>query len=143
MIETLITLLLVALIFLLVYYCVSLFMGGRPLQIVGIILGLLFLLYALRALKVITVLGVLFGLVGCASIISTASDSHPNRDHVPVLPGSEAKMMTGTYTDVDLDGWLNLPRGAGAFKRNSGVIVRMARPSAISTRVPMDGCSGI
>ena len=48
MIETLITLLIVALVLVLIYYVVGWFITGRPLQIIGIILGLCFLLYALR-----------------------------------------------------------------------------------------------
>jgi hypothetical protein len=61
-------------------------------------------------------------LAGCASAVSQFSDGHPNRDHVPVPPGSRAVMMTGSYADADMDGWLELPRGAGAFRHNNGII---------------------
>jgi hypothetical protein len=122
MIETLIYLLAVGLILWLVYYLVGMFMSGQPLTIVGIILGLLFLLYALRTLKILAVVGLSLWLMGCASVVSQVSDGHPNRDRVPVPPGSRAVMMTGTYEDDDWDGWLELPRGAGVFKRNNGII---------------------
>jgi hypothetical protein len=65
-----------------------------------------------------------FCLFGCASVVNWASDGHPNRDRVPVEPGSRAVMITGTYADADWDGWLELPRGAGPFRRNSGVIMK-------------------
>lgn len=122
MIETLIYLLIVALVFVLVYYCVGLFLGGKPLQIVGIILGLAFLLYALRALRLLGAIMLSLWLFGCASVVSTISDGHPNRDHVPVPPGSRAVMLTGAYSDDDMDGWLKMPRSAGFFKRNNGII---------------------
>lgn len=48
MISALITLLVVVLIAYLVWYCVGLFITGKPLQIIGIILGLMVLLYALK-----------------------------------------------------------------------------------------------
>jgi hypothetical protein len=41
-------LLIVALVLVLIYFVIGMFITGRPLQIIGIILGLLFLLYALR-----------------------------------------------------------------------------------------------
>jgi len=52
MITTLITLLIVALLLVVIYYVVGMFISGRPLQIIGIILGLLFLIYALRLFNV-------------------------------------------------------------------------------------------
>jgi hypothetical protein len=52
MINSLLILLIVALVLLIVYYLVGLFIQGRPLQIVGIILGLLLLLYALKLFNV-------------------------------------------------------------------------------------------
>ena len=60
---------------------------------------------------------------GCASFVSSLTDGHPNRDTIPVVPGSTAVMLTGSYTDHDLDGWLRVPRGAGAFRRNNGIVV--------------------
>lgn len=65
---------------------------------------------------------ILIALQGCASVVSTFSDGHPNRDQVPITPGSRAVMLTGTYADADWDGWVTLPRGAGAFKPNNGII---------------------
>jgi hypothetical protein len=50
MITTLITLLIVGLVLYLIFWVASKFIQGVPLQIIGIILGLLWLLYALRAL---------------------------------------------------------------------------------------------
>ena len=50
MITTLIYILIVGLICYLIYFLVGKFIGGTPLQIIGIIIGLLFLLYALRML---------------------------------------------------------------------------------------------
>lgn len=61
-------------------------------------------------------------LFGCASVVSTISNGHANRDRVPITPGSRAVMMTGTYADADWDGWVELPRGAGAFRHNNGLI---------------------
>ena len=52
MLTSLITLLIVALVLLVVYYLVGMFIQGRPLQIIGIILGLVLLLYALRLFNV-------------------------------------------------------------------------------------------
>jgi hypothetical protein len=52
MIGTIITLLIIGLLLALVYYVVSMFISGKPLQIIGVILALIFLLYALRALGV-------------------------------------------------------------------------------------------
>ena len=124
MIEALITILVVALLLFLIYYIVGMFMGGRPLQIVGIILGLLFLLYAIRMLRILTVVGLSLWPLGCASVASTLTNGHPNRDRVPVEPGSRAVMMTGTYDDIDRDGWLDLPRGAGPFVANNGIVLR-------------------
>ncbi len=48
MITTLITLLIVALVCVIIYFVVGMFITGKPLQIIGIILGLVLLLYGLR-----------------------------------------------------------------------------------------------
>jgi hypothetical protein len=53
MIQTLIILVIVALILALIYYAVSIFVGGKPLQIIGIILALVFLLYVLRTFNLL------------------------------------------------------------------------------------------
>lgn len=50
MIQTLIVLLILALVLYLIYFVVGKFIQGTPLQIIGIILGLVFLLYALQQL---------------------------------------------------------------------------------------------
>ncbi len=52
MIAILITLLIAALILYLIWYICGMFIKGRPLQIIGIILGLIFLLYALQSLGI-------------------------------------------------------------------------------------------
>ena len=52
MITTLITLLIAGLILYVIFYIVGLFIKGQPLNIIGIILGLVFLLYALRAFNI-------------------------------------------------------------------------------------------
>jgi len=46
-------LLIVALILWLVWYIVGMFLPGKPHQIIGIVLGLIFLLYAMQALGVL------------------------------------------------------------------------------------------
>lgn len=53
MIETLITLLVVALVLVVVYYVVGMFITGKPLQIIGLILGLVFLLYVLKSFNLL------------------------------------------------------------------------------------------
>jgi hypothetical protein len=52
MLASLITLLIVALVLAVIYFVVGTFISGRPLQIIGIILGLVLLLYALRLFNV-------------------------------------------------------------------------------------------
>jgi hypothetical protein len=52
MIATLISLLIIALVLYLIWFICGMFIKGQPLQIIGIILGLIFLLYALQALGV-------------------------------------------------------------------------------------------
>ena len=52
MITLLIHLLIVALVLWVIYFLVGQFIQGRPLQIIGIILGLVLLLYALRLFNV-------------------------------------------------------------------------------------------
>jgi hypothetical protein len=52
MITSLITLLIAALVLVVIYYLVGMFISGRPLQIIGFILGLVLLLYALRLFNV-------------------------------------------------------------------------------------------
>lgn len=53
MITSLITLLIVALILVVIYLVVGMFISGKPLQIIGLILGLLLLLYALRLFHIV------------------------------------------------------------------------------------------
>jgi hypothetical protein len=55
MISTLITLLIAGLVLYVIYYVVGMFIKGQPLNIIGIILGLVFLLYALRSFNVIAI----------------------------------------------------------------------------------------
>ena len=55
MISTIIMLAIVGLVLYLVYYFVGMFVKGRPLQIIGVILVLIFLLYALNALHVFVI----------------------------------------------------------------------------------------
>lgn len=53
MITSLITLLITGLVLYVIYYVVGMFIKGQPLNIVGIILGLVFLLAALRSFGVV------------------------------------------------------------------------------------------
>lgn len=53
-VASLISLLVIALVLVVVYYVVGMFITGKPLQIIGLILGLVFLLYALRSFGVLT-----------------------------------------------------------------------------------------
>ncbi len=55
MITTLITLLIAGLVLYVIFYIVGMFIKGQPLQIIGIILGLVFLLYALRAFHIVAI----------------------------------------------------------------------------------------
>ena len=55
MITTLITLLITGLVLYVIYYIVGMFIKGQPLNIIGIILGLVFLLSALRAFNVVAI----------------------------------------------------------------------------------------
>ena len=55
MITTLISLLVAGLVLYLIFYVTGMFLRGRALSIVGIILGLVFLLYALRAFNVVSI----------------------------------------------------------------------------------------
>ena len=55
MITTLISLLIVALVLYVIYFVTGMFIKGRPLSIIGVILGLVFLLYALRAFHVVSI----------------------------------------------------------------------------------------
>ena len=48
MLTSLLTLLIVALVLCIIYYVVGMFIQGRILQIVGIIMGVILLLYALQ-----------------------------------------------------------------------------------------------
>jgi hypothetical protein len=53
MLHTLLILLVVALILALIYYVAGMFIQGRPLQIIGAILALIWIIYALSALNLI------------------------------------------------------------------------------------------
>jgi hypothetical protein len=53
MINSLIILLILALVLYLCYFVVGKFIQGTPLQIIGIILGLVWLLYALQTLGIV------------------------------------------------------------------------------------------
>jgi hypothetical protein len=55
MISTLISLLIAGLVLYVIYFIVGMFIKGRALNIIGIILGLVFLLYALRAFHVVAI----------------------------------------------------------------------------------------
>lgn len=50
MLQTLIVLLIMALVLYLIFFVAGKFITGTPLQIIGIILGLIWILYALNAL---------------------------------------------------------------------------------------------
>lgn len=52
MITSLISLLIAGLVLYVIFYIVGMFIKGMPLQIIGIILGLVFLLYALRVFNI-------------------------------------------------------------------------------------------
>lgn len=53
MIASLLLLVIVGLILYLIYYVLGLFIPGRPHQIIGVILALIFLLYCIQALGLI------------------------------------------------------------------------------------------
>ena len=53
MLTTLLTLLIVGLVLVVIYYVAGMFLGGNILNIVGIILGLVFLIYALKAFNLV------------------------------------------------------------------------------------------
>ena len=55
MITILISLLVAGLILYVIYYITGMFIKGQPLNIIGIILGLVFLLYALRSFNVVSI----------------------------------------------------------------------------------------
>ena len=55
MLSSLISLLVAGLVLYIIYFVVGMFIKGRPLNIIGIILGLVFLLYALRAFHVVAI----------------------------------------------------------------------------------------
>ena len=54
---------------------------------------------------------------GCAAVIKG------KRDRVPVPVGTKAVMTTGTYDDFDRDGFVEVPRGHGFLKGNSGIVL--------------------
>ena len=51
----LLSLLISGLILYVIFYIVGMFIKGRPLQIIGLVLGVLFLLYALRVTHIVTI----------------------------------------------------------------------------------------
>lgn len=55
MVSILISILLAGLVLYLIYYVARMFFKGQPLNIVGIILGLIFVLYALRTAHLVTI----------------------------------------------------------------------------------------
>ena len=57
---------------------------------------------------------------GCASVVSSVGDGHPNRKEMPLTPGATAITLAGTYPDSDGNGIVKIPRGAGAFRPNTG-----------------------
>ena len=63
MIQTLIVLLVMALVLYLIWFVAGKFIQGTPLQIIGIILGLVWLLYALSALGIALGVGFLVGII--------------------------------------------------------------------------------
>lgn len=73
MISTLITLLIVVLIAYLVWWCVGLFIQGKPHQVIGIIIGLVVLLYALKlfGVRLPLIIGLALALSGCKTTDST------------------------------------------------------------------------
>lgn len=56
MLESLLMILVVALVLLVVYFAVGKFIQGAPLQVIGMILGLVLLIYALKELNVLSAL---------------------------------------------------------------------------------------
>ena len=68
-----------------------------------------------------TTLILLAGLFsGCASIVSSLSESHPNRKEISITPGATAITLAGIYPDNDKNGLVEIPRGAGVFRPNTG-----------------------
>jgi hypothetical protein len=55
MISTLISILIAGLVLYVIYYVARMFFKGQPLNIVGIILGLIFVLYALRTAHLVAI----------------------------------------------------------------------------------------
>ncbi len=55
MITTLVSIVIAALVFYLIYYVARMFIQGQPLKIIGAILGLMFLLYALRTAHLVAI----------------------------------------------------------------------------------------
>jgi hypothetical protein len=55
MLSILISILIAGLVLYVIYFIVGMFIKGKPLNIIGIILGLVFLLYALRAFNVVSI----------------------------------------------------------------------------------------
>jgi len=60
-------------------------------------------------------------LSGCGSLVSVVSNGHPNRTDIVVPPGSTAiTLADGRIVDGDEDGVVEISRGAGPFRSNSG-----------------------
>lgn len=55
MLSTLISILVAGLILYVIYYVAGMFIKGQPLNIIGIILGLIFVLYALRTAHIVAI----------------------------------------------------------------------------------------
>ena len=51
----LLSLVISGLILYVIFYIVGMFIKGRPLQIIGLVLGVMFLLYALRATHIVSI----------------------------------------------------------------------------------------
>jgi len=55
MISTLLSILIAGLVLYVIYYVARMFIKGQPLNLVGLILGLVFVLYALRAAGIVAI----------------------------------------------------------------------------------------
>lgn len=55
MLTPIVSILLTGLVLYVIYYVVGMFIKGQPLNIIGIILGVMFLIYALRATHIVAI----------------------------------------------------------------------------------------
>ncbi len=55
MLSTLLSILITAFVLYIVYYLVGMFIKGRPLSIIGLVLGIIFLVSVLRAFNIVAI----------------------------------------------------------------------------------------